>query len=285
MPPLFLCAGLQSSGSTLVSWCFLQRGDMDGVLDARFDIVPVMPKVKNLAWCKFTIATFRFSEVMAHFQDQGWTIKPLLVVRDIRAIFNSLIKKDYGLNGTTAEDPPLRMRLRRFHEDWQMFRDNNWPILRFESLVTNSQTTLQTACKQLDLAWDHDMLTWPKDQSEIAAGNHGNETFMLNLNTRLDDSVDRTKQQVSTQNIPPADLEWMEQQFADLNKSMDYPEYLPPQAPPSPERAIPDFQFTRRYDRIVKKRPVVRFYRKLVGSPLLSEREIEIATGLPRRIG
>ena len=155
---------------------------MDGILDARFDIVPVMPKVKSLAWCKFTIATFRFSEVMAQFEDEGWTIKPLLVVRDVRAIFNSLIKKDYGLNGTTAEDPPLRMRLRRFHEDWQMFRDNNWPMLRFESLVTDGQTTLQTACNQLDLPWDQAMLTWPKDQSEIAAANHGNETFMLNLN-------------------------------------------------------------------------------------------------------
>jgi len=37
LPPekaLILCGGLQSSGTTLVSYCFLQRGDTDGVLDA-----------------------------------------------------------------------------------------------------------------------------------------------------------------------------------------------------------------------------------------------------------
>ena len=40
---LYLCAGLQSSGSTLVSWAFLQRADMDGVVDARFDMLPQVP--------------------------------------------------------------------------------------------------------------------------------------------------------------------------------------------------------------------------------------------------
>ena len=39
---LYLCGGLQSSGSTLVSWCFLQRPDMDGVLDADSDLLPVL---------------------------------------------------------------------------------------------------------------------------------------------------------------------------------------------------------------------------------------------------
>ena len=29
---LYLCAGLQSGGTTLISWCFLQRSDMDGIL-------------------------------------------------------------------------------------------------------------------------------------------------------------------------------------------------------------------------------------------------------------
>ena len=34
---LYLCGGLQSSGTTLVSWCFLQRADMNGALDADND--------------------------------------------------------------------------------------------------------------------------------------------------------------------------------------------------------------------------------------------------------
>src|ERR1700753_434627 len=99
MARLFLCAGLQSSGATLVSWCFLQRSDMDGVLDARFDMVPSMPPVKATPWLKFTIACFRFSEVRASLEDQGWSITPLLVVRDVRSVFNSLITKSYGRNG------------------------------------------------------------------------------------------------------------------------------------------------------------------------------------------
>ena len=55
---LYLCGGMQSSGSTLVSWCFLQRPDMDGVLDAAFDSLPEIPEQGpgQHAWCKFTIA-------------------------------------------------------------------------------------------------------------------------------------------------------------------------------------------------------------------------------------
>src|SRR5579884_2021113 len=117
---LYLCGGLQSSGSTLISWCFLQRGDMDGVLDARFYTLPQMPRPLNapLAWCKFTVACFRFSEVQRYLEDEGWHVHPLLVVRDVRAVFNSLIRKSYGRNGVTADDPPLRLRLARFLEDW-----------------------------------------------------------------------------------------------------------------------------------------------------------------------
>ena len=115
--PLYLCAGLQSSGSTVVSWCFLQRADMDGVFDARNDILPEVPPVATpLAWCKITISSFRFSEMKAYYEDEGYAVHPLLVVRDVRAVFNSLLKKHYGSNGITAEEPPLRMRLRRFRE-------------------------------------------------------------------------------------------------------------------------------------------------------------------------
>jgi len=101
---LYLCAGTQSSGSTLISWCFLQRHDMDGVLDARFDHLPSVPEKLSapLPWVKFTIACFRFSEVKSHFEDEGFTVKPLLVVRDVRSVFNSLIQKKYGRNGITA---------------------------------------------------------------------------------------------------------------------------------------------------------------------------------------
>src|SRR5438105_10194924 len=103
---LYLCGGLQSSGSTLVSWCFLQRDDSDGVLDARFDALPQIPRPldRPRAWCKFTVACFEFRDVQTSLEDEGWSVRPLLVVRDVRAVFNSLIQKPWGRNGITADD-------------------------------------------------------------------------------------------------------------------------------------------------------------------------------------
>src|SRR5688572_13748950 len=84
---LHLCGASQSSGSSLISWCFLQRADMDGVLDARNDILPDMPKLTTpLAWCKMTISCFRLSEMAAFFADEGWDVRPMLVMRDLRAV-------------------------------------------------------------------------------------------------------------------------------------------------------------------------------------------------------
>ena len=286
MARLFLCGGLQSSGSTLVSWCFLQRGDMDGVLDARFDMLPSMPAVKTNAWCKFTIACFRFKEVMANFQDEGWSVTPFLVVRDVRSVFNSLITKNYGRNGTTADDPPLRMRLRRFKEDWEMFRENGWPVLRFESLLSDGQRPLETACQQMGIAWDQGMVSWRKDVSQIAAvAGHSNETFIRNRKGSLADSIDPTHLSVRTDKVPLLDLEWMEQEFAELNTAMGYPQHVPPQGPHGADRALPTFEVTRRYKRIARQRPVIKLFRRLFGAPLLNAKEIAKATGIPANAG
>ena len=75
---LYLCAGLQCSGSTLVSWCFLQRHDMDGVLDGEYDLLPrIAPNLgRPLAWCKTTISSFRLSELVSHYEDEGWAVSP-----------------------------------------------------------------------------------------------------------------------------------------------------------------------------------------------------------------
>jgi hypothetical protein len=281
MARLFLCGGLQSSGSTLVSWCFLQRSDMDGVLDARFDMVPSMPPVKATPWLKFTIACFRFSEGRAALEDQGWSITPLLVVRDVRSVFNSLITKSYGRNGTTADDPPLRLRLRRFKEDWLLFREKGWPLLRFESLLTDGQRPLEAACQQMQLPWDEGMTHWKKEQSQIAAAGYGNETFIRNRKVSLAESIDPSQVKVKTDKIPLPDLEWMEQEFADFNAAMEYPAHVPPQASAGKSWAAPRFEFTRRYERIARQKPVVRLLRKLSGAPLLSDREISLATGIP----
>jgi hypothetical protein len=265
---LYLCAGTQSSGSTLISWCFLQRPDMDGVLDARFDHLPVVPPKLSapLPWVKFTIACFRFSEVASYFEDEGWNVRPLLVVRDARSVFNSLIKKSYGRNGITADDPPLRLRLRRFLEDWRLFRDLGWPMLRYEDFAADPVPALRHACDGMQLPWHDSMASWPKKLEEIADPGFGNETFVLTRARSLADSIRSSLAQIKTGNIPRRDLEWIETEFTDMNQAMGYPEHVSSAAPASlPERAIPRFENTRRHERLRRKHRVSLFLKEAGG--------------------
>ena len=260
--PLYLCAGLQSSGSTVVSWCFLQRADMDGVFDARNDVLPDVPDVDApLAWCKITISSFRFSEMMAHYEDESYAVRPLLVVRDVRAVFNSILKKHYGSNGITAEEPPLRMRLRRFREDWELFREHAWPTIRYESLVVDPEPTLRSACAALGLPWDEGMLSWPKQKDQIAAPRHGSPTFRQSLGGSFRETVKPSLAELRTTNIPPEDLEWLESEFADFNQAFGYVEHAPPAPGVSwdgrDRRAVPKWENTRRYRK--SQRPFTKF--------------------------
>lgn len=253
---LYLCAGTQSSGSTLVSWCFLQHPDLDGVLDARFDALPIIPDKLSAPnpWVKFTIACFRFSEVQSHFEDEGYTVRPLLVVRDVRAVFNSLLNKKYGRNGITADDPPLRLRLRRFLEDWMMFRERGWPVLRFEDFVEKPQATLRDAAAGMTLRWNDAMLNWPKPLEQIADGKYGNVTFTENRGANLVGSVKPAMARVATHNIPPDDLEWMEEHFADMNAAMRYAAHVDSTwAGAEGRRAVPRFENTRRFERLQRQ--------------------------------
>lgn len=253
---LYLCAGTQSSGSTLISWCFLQRADMDGILDADYDVLPRIPQSVTAPrpWCKFTIASFRFSEVKAHLEDEGWAIRPLLVVRDVRAVFNSLVTKTYGLNGTTADDPPIRLRLRRFREDWRLFRDNRWPIVRFEDFTAEPLKTLRDACAALELPWDEAMATWPKSPGQIAVPDNGNATFAQTRGKSLADSVKPSVSGLKTDRTPRGDLEWLEREFAEMNVAMGYPAHVPSQAPATlGDRLVPTFDCTRRNKRLQRK--------------------------------
>lgn len=263
--PLYLCGGLQSSGSTLISWCFLQRPDMDGVLDARFDTLPQMPAdlARPLAWCKFTIACFRFSEVMEYLRDEGWDVRPLLVVRDVRSVFNSLITKSYGRNGVTADDPPVRLRLHRFLEDWTEFRRRDWPLLRFEDLAAEPVSTVRRACEQLGLPYENSMASWPKTREQITDARYGNESFLKTRRATLRETVVQSLMRVKTSCIPPEDLAWMELKFAEMNRVMGYPEHVPAEAPACPARAVPLFENTRRCERLRRKNRLSRSARKL----------------------
>jgi hypothetical protein len=263
---LYLGAGTQCSGSSLISWCFLQRHGMNGVLDARFDMLPILPLMAAgiKPWCKFTVACFRFSEVYAYFQDDGWEIAPLLVVRDVRNVFNSLSKKRIGANGITAEEPPLRLRLLRLRDDWRMFREKNWPIMRYESFVAAPEVELKSACSAMGLDWDEAMINWPKPREQMADGRWGSRVLHESRNQTLRDSLRTDRAAIGTQNILPGDFDWLEREFAEFNRDLNYPAHVEYAAPANAgERLVPCYENTRRHWKKARKGPIRKGLRSI----------------------
>ena len=227
---MILCSGLQSGGTTLVSWCFLQRPDMSGILDMWTAVIQLMPYLDTkLGWCKMTTSCFRWEDVADVFSDQGWILKPLLVTRDVRAAYSSLRTKPYGLNGVTAEDPPLRMRFTRFLRDWEMFRANGWPIIRFESFLADPVVTLKDCCKKLGILWYEDMINWPKSREDISGVEHTNETFRTSLGGKgILETIKLNKKLTELRGVSQEDLRWLEKRFYEYNLENDYPLHLKP---------------------------------------------------------
>lgn len=249
---LVVCAGLQSGGTTLVSYCFLQRGDADGVLDADNDLLPALdPRLAQpIAWYKTTISCFRLSEIVQHYRDAGWDARPLLVLRDLRAVWASLTRKEYGRNGITAEDPPLRMRVRRFVDDWRSSAATGGAMFRYEDFVAAPAATLQRVSSQLGLPWDDAMLRWPKPAERIAHHNNGNESFWASRGEGLFETLSRY-QCASVPQLASADREWLETEFRDYNEANGYPLHLCGVCDSIPSlkygSAAPSFEVTRRY--------------------------------------
>jgi hypothetical protein len=224
---LILCAGMQSGGTTLISWCFLQRRDTDGVLDMANDCIRAsLDKAKlPIVWCKMTVGSFRWLDLAEFYGDLGWTVEPVLVVRDVRVVLSSLLQKHYGYNGKTGDRPPLRMRLRRFLRDWEMFRANGWPMITFEAFLADAPGVLRAACADLRLDWDSGMLTWPKGMSELAYPSpEPNATFLESIRPGgLDASLAPCRQTIDISCLPPAELDWLEEAFGVYNAFHGYP--------------------------------------------------------------
>jgi hypothetical protein len=224
---MILCAGLQSSGSTLFSWCFLQRRDTNGALDMPNDIIRTsFEKVTEpILWVKMTVGAFRWLDVHETYRDMGWRPEPLLFVRDVRATYASLMKKSFGANGNTAEDPPLRVRFRRFLSDWELFRERGWPIVRFEDFIEDECAVLMRICRDLSLDWDRGMISWPKQLSEIVYVDAIQKTFERSLaKGSLPAAKLSGKIQIRIENLPQSELEWLEETFAAFNRFHGYPD-------------------------------------------------------------
>ncbi|WP_456379699.1 hypothetical protein [Thiolapillus sp.] len=238
---VILATGMQSSGSTLVSWCFLQRPDMNGSLDGDTDLIPLPPANIHtpFIWYKTTISCFTLAEQIALLEDEGYRVKPLLIVRDVRAVWMSLMNKSYGRNGITAEDPPLRLRFRRFYRSWQDAVAQGIPVFRFEDLLAHPETSLKALCRALELPWQQAMLDWPKPMEQIADSRHGNARLMGSDKQGLAAALDPGVASRIKGEIHAEDLAWLEEIFRDYNVSLDYPfhlqnlELLPGRSPPS----------------------------------------------------
>lgn len=249
---MILCGGLQSGGTTLISWCFLQRQDTDGVLDMANDVLRVefSQATAPVLWIKMTVGAFRWLDVAEVYRDLGWRVEPLLIVRDARAAYESLMRKDYGVNGTTAEQPPLRLRFRRFLHDWDLFRANGWPIVKYEDFVADERAVLCQICERLGLPWDEGMLTWPKKTlAQIAySGPEANETFAKSLaKGSLAAAKLSAKAEVKLQHLPATELQWLEETFATYHAFHGYPASIAPPPTAKPALAPPSFEDTGRH--------------------------------------
>jgi hypothetical protein len=237
---------------------------MDGYLDAHNDLLVPIPQELGtpFVWYKTTICCFRLTELMAHYQESGWQVRPLLLVRDVRHVWNSLVRKPYGRNGTTSEDPPLRLRLRRFKEDWQHFRRAGWPILNFESFLAEPEQSLRDTCHSLGLSWDPSMITWPKSAADIANTRHGNETFRASRGACLADTMRESSGHLS--HVLAGDLRWLETEFEEFNQINGYPRALSSSMSSLriTQCSIPRYSVTRHCSRKDRYRPVPLLIRK-----------------------
>jgi hypothetical protein len=218
---------------------------------------------RPFAWYKTTIGCFRLSEIAQHYRDDGWDVRTLLVVRDLRAVWASLRNKTYGRNGITAEDPPLRLRVRRFIDDWRRTQDAGGATLRYEDFIAQPTATLQRTCSALGLPWDVSMLTWPKLPERIADRGNGNGSFWNNRDANLMSSLKRFGTDERRRYIPLADLDWLETEFHDFNAANGYPLLMERVQEPAatekstqePTIAAPSFAVTRRYKWETAQRP------------------------------
>lgn len=256
---LVLCGGLQSSGTTLLSYCFLQRADTDGVLDGDNDLLPALDAnlARPFAWYKTTISAFRLSELAQHYRDDGWRVRALLVVRDLRDVWSSLRSKSYGRNGITAEDPPLRLRVRRFVEDWRDAAKSGTVLLRYEDFVRSPESSLQQVCSQLELPWDPAMIAWPKPPEQIADRRNGNGSFWSSRDGNLLRTLERYRGKADELTMTAGELDWLETEFREFNTVSGYPLHRE-LAVIETDRVAPaaSFEVTRRYQWETAQKPI-----------------------------
>ena len=251
---MYLCAGLQSSGTTLISWCFLQRSDMDGILDANNDMFTDVPSVTRtpFTWLKTTISSFRMAEMVDHYQDLGWIVRPLLICRDVREVVffptaaraNAIWhqRHDRGRPAVAAEVSS------GFWKIGELFRDEGLAhSLSYDQFLINPKKVLRRRHKARNSTSPGTTPWWPgrKPRSAIMeTERHGNDTFRKNFGTNLWDSLKPTPKSPENLAIPSSEWFWLEKEFAQYNRVNGYLAHLSKGSTRQDARAVVPFHPT-----------------------------------------
>mgnify|MGYP001237096728 CR=1 FL=1 len=216
---IYLAAGLQSGGTTLISHCFLKHEGLNGVLDMGTDLIQVnfsrvsTPEI----WVKMTVSSFRCQEAIEVYENFGHSVKPLLIVRNPFDVWASLKTKWYGLNSLTAEDPPLFLRFKRFLEDWRYFRERNLPIVCFEEFSSDPETALRETCNKLGLSYSDVMISNAIGIEDIAYVTEANPSFIKNLSGELISGISQ-----DTKSLSSDEIQWISKNMRDLISHYGY---------------------------------------------------------------
>jgi len=227
---LYLCGGLEESGASLVSWCFWQRAEMRPLVAPAGDVLPEFQPAPDgrATWLLATLSSFRLTEMTRHYRDLGWEVHPLLVARDLRAVWASLVQKPGVHNGMTAEDPPLRVRVRRFVEDWELFWWMRWPMVRVEDLMSDAQATLREVSARLELPWHDVMHRWPRPLQALAGVALPDADFHRLRGRNLPETLMSYARQPRADAVATEDLAWLQTEFQQFNVENNYPLVLEP---------------------------------------------------------
>ena len=219
MKPMILATGTQSGGTTLVSAAFLKHPELDGILDMASDRIEVNLSAVTtpVTFVKMTTIAFRWQEVASVYEMHGYKPYPLMVVRNPFDVWVSLKKKWYGLNGLTAEDPPLFLRMQRFLEDWKLFMDSGYPVIQFEAFIESPEAQLRAVMGALPVTFDKAMLNPNTDLNSISYVAESNASFIESLNSGASDKV-AFKQAL----ITGREAEWITQHFSEYNACYGY---------------------------------------------------------------
>lgn len=113
---LRLLIGLQSGGSSLLSYCICRHSKVQGVFDGFHDrLISVnFLEANSINFIKFTCASYSPSEVISYYESAGYAVSAVILTRSLDEVYQSLKTKPYGYSSVYSDFPPLFIRFLRF---------------------------------------------------------------------------------------------------------------------------------------------------------------------------